>query len=160
MTHAAILDANLLCLLVVGRIDTRLIAFHKRLRTFDRDAFLLLNQILADRDLVLCPHVLAETSNLLDFHQSPTQVHRLRTSLAEIVALASERSEAARRAVDDPAYSRLGLSDAVMLLLASDRTLLLVSDDLALCLEAQRRGSRVVNYSHVRDGAIGLDQLP
>lgn len=154
------MDANLLCLLVVGRADRAAISSHPRLRAFTIEDFANVLVILERLgDLILCPHVLAETSNLLGYRQTPQQRRRWLTSLGEIVCIAQERSETAKRAVADNDYGRLGLTDAVLLLLSGDEELALVSDDLQLCLEGARRGARTINYNYVRDGALRVDQL-
>lgn len=156
----ALLDANLLCLIVVGRIDRSAIAHHPRLKAYDADDFDTLGAIL-DRvgDPVFCPHILAEVSNLLVYRQTASQSAAWRKSLAELILQFREESEDAAKAIKDSAYSRLGLADAILLILASCSGLSLVSDDLHLCLEAERRDLRTINYSYVRDGALRVSQL-
>ena len=73
--------------------------------------------------------------------------------------MTSERTEQAARVVTDDAYLRLGITDAVLLELATDVRLTLLSDDLQLCLEAERRGTKTLNYNYLRDGAVQIDQL-
>lgn len=155
-----LIDANLLCLLVAGALGPTAITDHCRLRAFDIEDYGNLLAIL-DRvgEPILCPHVLAETSNLIAYRQAPKQLSRLRRSLAHIVGQCAERSIDARNAVTDTHFERLGLTDAVLLLLARNVKSLLLSDDLHLCQEAGRRGLRVVNYSYVRDGALRIDQI-
>lgn len=58
----------------------------------------------------------------------------------------------------DADYARLGLTDAVLLMLA-ERSAMLMSADLSLCLAAEQRGARAINYSHLRDGAWTLEQI-
>ena len=159
--NGVLLDANLLCLLVVGASGITAISGHPRLKTFGPDDYATLTAVLdRSRALILCPHVIAETSNLIGYRQNPAQAIELRKSFAHIIAAAAESSATAQRAVADKAYERLGVTDAVLLLLATDTSTLLLSDDLALCLEAGRRGLNVVNYNNLRDGALRLDQLP
>ena len=110
-------------------------------------------------DPILCPHVLAETSNLIAYHEADRNVLRYRRSLAHIVRQCDERSSVAVDAVADMSYDRLGLTDAILLLLAADQNLLLLSSDLDLCLEADKRRLRIVNYNYVREGALRLDQI-
>ncbi|HEU0067442.1 MAG TPA: hypothetical protein VFQ57_09415 [Sphingomonas sp.] len=57
------------------------------------------------------------------------------------------------------AYQRLGLTDAVLLILSARCELALVSDDLHLCLEAARRGARTIDYNHLRDGALTVAHI-
>lgn len=155
-----LLDANLLCLLVVGSSRLSSVLDHPRLRAFDVSDYRALIQIL-DRfgDLVLSPHVIAETSNLIAYRQSEAQRVALRRSLARVITVADEQSRAAKLTTADAGYERLGVTDAILLLLADAEEVLLVSDDLGLCLEAARRGLRVVNYNNLRDGALRLDQI-
>jgi len=108
---------------------------------------------------VLCPQVLAETSNLITYRVPPGDDRRWRRSLALVIERHAERAIESRRAITDPAYDRLGLTDAVLIMLATDPALHLLSDDLGLCLEAARRGLRAINYNHIRDGALTIDQL-
>lgn len=156
----AIIDANLLCLLVVGRHDRRAIREHPRLAAFDADDFHIVTTAI-DRlgDLILCPAVLAETSNLLAFRQSSRQRDRWLRSLSDVIGFAAERTIPAVDAASDPAYVRLGFTDAVLLTLSQHKQHTLLSDDLALCWEAQRRSLRAINYNHVREGSLRLDDL-
>ena len=153
------LDANLLCLLVVGLTDPTAISQHRRLRTFVRNDFAIVQNIVELFDMiVVCPHVLTEASNLLGFEDRGGMVRRSRRTLAAIVADFEERSYAAPIAMDDVDYLRLGLTDAVLLLLANQSTVLLTAD-LHLALAADARGHYIINYNHVRDGAITLEQI-
>lgn len=158
--NGTLLDANLLCLLVVGRIDRSAISSHPRLKAFDGDDYVNLCAIL-DKigDPVFCPHVLAETSNLLGFRQSPPQMARWLASLADLIGMFAERGEPTIMATRDSAYHRLGLTDALLLVLAANQSLALVSDDLGLCMEAQRRGATAINYNYVREGALSIADL-
>jgi hypothetical protein len=62
-----ILDANVLTLLVVGRVNRGRIATFKRTRRYDSDAFDLLGRVIAPASkLYTIAHVLAEVSNLTD----------------------------------------------------------------------------------------------
>ncbi len=160
MSGGALLDANLLCLLTVGRADVSAISSHPRLRAFEHIDFFNVVAVL-DRvgDLLLCPHVLTEASNLLCFRQTLAQQARWLTSLADIVAMAQEHGRPARQIIKHGSYARLGLTDAMLLLLAEERKSVLVSDDLQLCLDAERRGARTINYNYIRDGALRIDQL-
>lgn len=155
-----VLDANLLCLLVVGASRPDWIESHPRLRAFSFADYATLLQIF-DRvgDPVLCPQVLAETSNLIAFKQSPRQVDSLRGSLAMFVKRFEEITVDARRVVGGQSYRLLGLTDAVILLLSAERKYRLLSDDLALCLAAQRHGVNAINYNYVRDGAIRVQDM-
>lgn len=150
--RSVLLDTNLLCLLVIGRVGEEQIERHKRLSRYDRAAFALLKETLNQFDqLVLCPHVLAECSNLV---RQPDQSLQLAAAneLAVIIGITKEQHLPAVTAVADKDYRRLGLTDAVLLQLATPGYILL-SDDLDLYLVASRRGIMAVNFNHLREGA-------
>ena len=48
-------------------------------------------------------------------------------------------------------FVRLGLTDAVLLLLSIDTSLILLTTDLGLYLAATKRGLKVVNFNHHRE---------
>jgi len=61
-----LLDTNLFILLIVGLVGSKHIATHKKLDSYSEEDFKLLVSILDTcRHLVVTPHVLAETSNLV-----------------------------------------------------------------------------------------------
>lgn len=108
--------------------------------------------------IVLCPHVLAETSNLLGYGADARLAARLRGTLAELIAAAEERWLPAVEICPDPEFARLGLTDAVLMALARQAALL-ISADARLCRTVEARGHRAINYNHVRDGACTLEQI-
>ena len=155
-----VIDANLLCLLVVGATGPAAIHSHARLRAFGFDDYANLLDIF-DRvgQPVLCPQVLAETSNLVSYRQAPRQIAIFRQSLARFVELFDEMTIEARRVIADVSFETLGITDAVLLLLSAERKYRLLSDDLQLCLAAERRGVSALNYNYVRDGAVRVRDL-
>ena len=62
-----------------------------------------------------------------------------------------ERYVASKQAVSFPALPRLGLTDCALLELCTDGVPLLTAD-LHLFLAAARRGAKVLNFNHLRDG--------
>lgn len=155
---ALLIDTNLLCLLATGLCDTQSIRHHKRLQIYDREDFERVVWLVERHaTLVLCPHVLAETSNLV--RQTNDKAARaIGAMLAMLIARASEARIASTDCAGRPEYARLGLTDAVLLELAAGGHTLL-SDDAVLCHASAARGYRTINYNHVRDGAVRLDQL-
>jgi hypothetical protein len=152
-----LIDTNLLCLLLVGNVGTDRIAKHKRLAKYDVIDYDRVRSIaLRSGQLVLCPHVLAETSNIS--RQTPEPLRSLIGAALQDIANASlELQIPARTAATAPEYLRLGLTDAVLLELGKfGRTLL--SDDFDLCHAAAARGYSVINYNYLRDG-MTLDQI-
>lgn len=155
-----LIDANLLCLLVVGTVGPAAIAGHPRLHAFgDEDYANLLLIMERVGNPILCPHVLAEASNLISYRQSPKQTAYLRASLAEFVGRYDELALPSQEAVAQPEYALLGITDSILLLLAAEPSRILLSVDLKLCLAAWQRKLKVVNYNYIRDGAMTIDQI-
>ena len=152
-----LIDTNLLCLLIAGNIGPESIAKHKRLAKYDIVDYARVRALaLRFGHLILCPHVLAETSNISRLTAEPLR-SLLGVALLDIVDASTEIHVAAEVAALAPEYLRLGLTDAVLLELGrTDRVLL--SDDLDLCLAAELRGYPVINYNYLRDG-MTLEQI-
>ena len=84
MTRELLIDANLLCLLVVGMAIPSL--NHPRVRTYSYADLETVGKII-DRfeRIVLCPQVLTETSSLIAYRQSAHVTKELRRALAWVV---------------------------------------------------------------------------
>lgn len=146
------IDANLFVLLVVGSTSKDIIAKHKRTRQdysiADYDFLLgLLDRV--DQVLVT-PHTLAETSNLLAQHGEPersglfAQLRRLIHESKEIVVSGAAASS-------NRAFTRLGITDAALLEAITEKTPLLTVD-LDLYHEAEQRvPNSAVNFNYLRE---------
>lgn len=147
---AIILDTNLAVLLVVGLADRTFIGQHKRLAAFDEIDFDHLKEVVDNHAaLVFSPNVLTETNNIV--RQAPVRARdSIQTMFANIVRATAERYVESSLAVDRPEFRWLGLSDAVILLLASEETLILTSD-VGLYVAAQKAGLPSENFNHWKD---------
>jgi hypothetical protein len=149
---AIILDTNLLLLLVVGITSRELIDVHDRLAQYSDADFDLLGAYLGRASpIVVTPHTLTETSNLLRQIRNP---HRdnISATLRALVNRVEERFVDGRTACEHADYLRLGLTDcALMAIGGEDEELLTV--DLDLYLAALHRGQRAVNFNHQRVAA-------
>jgi predicted nucleic acid-binding protein len=146
---AIVLDTNLLVLLVVGATSKTLIGVHDRLAAYSEADFDLLNDYLAAASqIVVTPHTLTESSNLLRQIRNPAR-DRISATLKALIGRAEERFADSQTVAEHADYLRLGLTDcALMTVAAGDEELLTV--DLDLYLAALRRGGRAVNFNHVR----------
>ena len=144
-------DANLLVLFVVGSTDTRLIAKHRRLRTYEPEDYERVAEMVSRAGRVLVtPNTLTEASNLLAQHGEPDRSRFLAT-LKSLIELSREVVVASSDAAANPDFPRLGLTDAVLLEVASASTPL-VTVDLDLYLAAVRKDPRSsVNFRHLQD---------
>ena len=109
------IDTNLLLLLVVGSADKDIIAKHKRLRGYTAEDYdTLLGLLDRFRQILVTPHTLAETSNLLAQHTDPERA-RLFEQLRFLIHECEEVAVAGTVASNNSAFPRLGLTDAALL---------------------------------------------
>jgi hypothetical protein len=150
MARRALIDTNLLVLLLVGSVSEALIVRHKRTRAYDIQSYRLLTDTLQAHFVAILttPHVLAETSNLVRVGNENEHA-LLSEQLARWTGRCDERHVPAVEVVGRSEYVRLGLTDAGLLSLATDEDVL-ITDDLDLYLEASRRGAKVINFNHLR----------
>lgn len=136
--------------LTVGMVDRRLVGQHRRTRTFTPESFdFLLDMVLGAEQIVVTPHVLAETSNLLGQDDDP-RCRALREKLREMIGIYPERHVAALELSRHEHYLRLGIADCGILSVVGDDAVL-VTDDLPLYLAAAaQHPSRALNFTHLR----------
>jgi hypothetical protein len=148
-----ILDSNLLLLLlIVGSTDRTLITRHKRLRSYIHQDFDLLIRILtAAQNIIVTPNTLTETSNLAGYIDDPARsaiYNVFRALLDDPIHI--ERAIESKSAVYRPEFTRLGLTDSVLLQLGAESHTLLTAD-VDLYLAACAQGFKAENFNHYRD---------
>jgi rRNA-processing protein FCF1 len=147
VARCVVVDTNLLVLDAVGRVDPNGISKHKRTSAFTLEDWNLLQEGLgAIREMVVTPHVLAETSNLLD-------EDRLRSAMLERARGLREE----HLALDWLVFTRrlgsivlrLGVTDGVLVELSTRGVVVLTTDHKlhAAILECDGDG---VNFNHYR----------
>ena len=143
------IDTQLLVLLIAGMTSVALIGRHKRLRAYSPEDFNSLCTLLGNPPrLLLTPHTLTETSNLLRQTDEPVRSKLLR-SLAGLVRTLDERTITSRLVIMQPAFARLGLTDAALLAM-SCRNSTLLTVDFDLWGAAIKARLPVINFSHIR----------
>ena len=149
--NAYFIDANLLLLLVVGSVNRDAIARHRRLREFTRDDFgILLNLINQVERVLVTPNTLTETSNLLGLHGEPER-SRFFERLRLIIEQTEEIVVASANASSNNAFTRLGLTDAALLEVATKETPIITVDlGLYLAASSSDPGS-AINFTHLRN---------
>lgn len=137
------IDANLLVLLVIGAVDRALVGRHRRARRFAPEDYDRLRELVDDWPVCVTPNTLTEASNLVRDERDA----RFLAALREIVVGSEETTVPSERAVRDPAFPRLGLTDAALLdVISPERPLLTV--DLPLFATAARREPRAaINFT-------------
>ena len=141
---SVLIDANLLVLFVVGNADKRRIKSHNRLSRYTVESYHRLRDYVSIvQRLIVTPHLLAETSNLLG--RADQESNQIFFDRFKSIITSSEIFEEAyvpsRDAMAHPTYRYLGLTDAGILALARRETAIL-SDDRKLVDAALRSNLR------------------
>lgn len=145
-----ILDTNLLLLHVVGATSREYIARHKRLRAYTAKSFDLLGDFIRQAPRVLLtPNTLSETSNLIDHIAAPART-RIWEAFRRLVRISEETYLPSKDAARRDEFTRLGLTDSILLALASSSGILLTVD-AGLYEAAARQRYRVENFNHHRE---------
>jgi predicted nucleic acid-binding protein len=154
MAKSVVLDANLLVLLVAGHTDKSLIERHKNLSAYDVDGFDLLVETLAEySQVVLTPNTLTEASNLLRQIGDPDR-SRVTLTLGHLIREHEERYIVSKHATVEKTFSRLGLTDAALLVVARENGYLLSADN-DLYRAASTEGIEAFNFAHLYDARFG-----
>jgi hypothetical protein len=148
MNSPVIIDTNLLSLLVVGATSRKYISLHKRLeRDFTvREYELLVEFISLFTDIILIPHIVAETSSLIRQIRAPMRTS-IQETLRTLITTAIELSIPSAWGAQRDEYQELGITDAVILHFLSmsgiEPTLMTIDRDLIN--SASSLGYRVID---------------
>jgi hypothetical protein len=143
-----LVDANLLVLLLVGRVNRRRIPAFKRTQNFTIEDSELLEHLVAwFGKLFATPHVLSQVSDLADLPGK--DLHKVRQLFKAVVEEIEETYDPSKSLVADPLFERLGLTDAAIATVCS-RGILVLTADVELQLALQHRGADALNFNHVR----------
>ena len=146
------LDSNLLVLLVAGSVDVAIIPRHRRLEGYTVADFETLRAFLdLGRQIFVTPNTLTEASNLFRQHGEPGR-SRLMAQLRYLIEESEEIAITSVQASANPAFQRLGLTDAALLEAVSEETPL-ITIDLSLYLAALEKGaSTAVDFRQFMEG--------
>lgn len=149
MSTSVLVDSNLLFVLVVGCTSRDHVGRARRTEQYSVEDFDLLQMTLAEFDEVLVtPHVLAETSNLLGYLAEPLR-SAARVIFAAILPPWEERFTRGTELTGTSVYVRLGLTDSALFSTAS-ASITLLTDDLPLFIAAGKAGRSTINFTHLR----------
>ena len=144
-----LVDANLLYLLILGIYDRSQIPTNQRTSQYIEEDFDLLEIFLDHfRSIITLPNVLTEVSNLstrFDLNRRKLFLEFLRNK----ITLLDERYVESENATKDDAFSRLGITDTAITVLAS-QNILVLTDDLNLYLHLMQKGYYAINFNHIR----------
>ena len=144
-----LVDANLLVLFLVGLINKRRIPEFKRTQNFTIEDFDLLERLIAwFGKLVATPHVLSQVSDLTDLRGTERgQIRELFKLLVE--GQIEETYDRSSLLVAHPTFKEHGLTDASVATISS-RGILVLTADVNLQRELQRRNADALDFNHVR----------
>lgn len=148
------IDTNLLILWVVGTAAREYIKMHPRLKSYDKDDFDdLVTLLYSYDDIILTPHVLAETSNLIGKNISNPALKNILVKFKEIIVATREDYVHSVQAAKRKEFFWLGLTDVVLLqLLAAAKPqdqITLVSVDANLVIAAEKANCLALNFKFV-----------
>jgi hypothetical protein len=116
--NGLLLDSNLYILYLVGKTNERRIGRFDRTEQYTVAEFRLLNWIVDQFPAVITtPHVLTEVSNLARLREPELGI--LRSILQRLTEKSHEVFEASKLLMADRAFTRLGLTDAAILMAAA-----------------------------------------
>ncbi len=145
-----LIDTNLLVLFIVGTAAKEYIAKHKKLTAFTIEDYDMLVRIVSGASEVLVtPNTLTETSNLAAYIGEPAK-SKVLDVLRTVSANSQERYVPSRLAAQRSEFIRLGLTDAALLEVCTDKVTLLTTD-LGLYCAALAQGGTALNFNHLRD---------
>ena len=144
------IDANLLVLLVVGRMRPALINRHRRLKGYsESDYEALVGLFDYGAKILVTPNTLTETSNLLAY--GPADVNsRLFAVLKSMIEDSKEIVVLSKVASNVPEFAWLGLTDAVLVEAASREAPLITSDLRLWNAVASRDPDAAINFNSLR----------
>lgn len=146
---SALIDTNLLLLLVVGTTNKKYICTHKRTKEFtEKDYDELLSLLEGFNLLWVTSHCLAEVSNLLK-QTHAGQAQELLATLSVICQNSSESHIPKADIFANKHYLRLGVADTGFVQ-KSKRVTCSFTVDFGLYQSISNLGKKVINFNHVR----------
>jgi hypothetical protein len=150
MSSSIIIDSNLLTLFVIGTASRNFIATHKRASPYTAKDYDLLVKILGGAlEILVTPHALAETSNLIGYTKEPDRA-KIYETMRRITSGLTECPVVSSKSMERTEFLRLGLTDCTLLDINHQAKILLTAD-LNLYLAATKVGYEAYNFHHLRD---------
>lgn len=147
--RGALVDTNLLIVLLIGRQDRSAISRFPHSRGYEPRDFDVLDRFVRHfRRIITTPHILTEVSNLSGRLRG-NDLAQFRALLAQEIHLCEERHCEAQKAIQSMCFASFGLTDAGIERVAQDG-LLVLTDDLALAGALERVRIDVLNFNRIR----------
>ena len=148
-----IIDTNILLLYLVGTVNQERISRFKRTAQFTPKYYDLLIELTNNFvKVVATPNILTEVNSLANQLGEPERSKCLRT-FAWLVSNIEEEYIKSSVITNHELFSRFGLADCGIMLLAKNKYLVL-TDDLKLYLQMNSLGIDAINFNNLRDLSI------
>ena len=145
-----VVDTNVLLLYLIGSFDRSRISTFKNTSRYVPEDYDTISLILGMFDkLIATPNILTEFSNLSGQLGNPTRTEFFRFVAEGVFQFIDERYVRSRDVVKGTEFTRLGLTDIGIALLA-DTKIPVLTDDFDLYVLLSKRGVDVINFNHVR----------
>lgn len=146
--RTAILDTNLLILLITARVGPRLLLHFKRVKSFASEDVALLTWVLSRfANVVTTSYVLTEASNLGNSLSGSDRAMWF-TELARYATLATEAHIPTSLLGSQPETIRFGFADSALRQLSKEFVVVTAEHRLSGYLED--RDAQVLNFNHLR----------
>jgi hypothetical protein len=144
-----VVDTNLLVLYVIGLYDLNLIQRHHKTKTYTKEDFLTLYDLLRNfKSILTTPNILTETSNLTETGDQNFK-DSFFSKFGETLNGFAEKYSSSGELSNEKAFKKFGLADSSISKLALDGHLIL-TDDLRLSSYLSGQGFPVINFNHIR----------
>jgi hypothetical protein len=149
-SNGAVIDSNLLVLVVIGAYDIERVGRGRTEKYTPNDYRLMLRVINSIERVIVTPNIITEVDNLA--RQTAIDKVRLAAAIRNLWEKISEVYLPSDPAISSHEYEKSGITDTHILSMASEYKLI-ITDDLPLYhrLETLRRDA--VNINHIREFA-------
>lgn len=144
-----VVDTNLMVLYVIGLYDMNLIERHNKTKTYTKDDFLTLYNMLGNFNrIVTTPNILTETSNLTETGDQNFKDNFF-TKFGETLNGFVEKYSSSGDLAKEKTFKKFGLADSSISKLALEGHLIL-TDDFRLSSFLSGQDLPVINFNHIR----------
>ena len=145
-----VVDTNVLLLFLIGSFGRDWVSRFKNTNRYVPEDYDTINSIVGEFDkLIATPNILTELSNLAGQRADPAKTQFFTFVAEKIFHFIDERYIQSGDAVRVGEFSRLGLTDVGIALLA-DSHVPVLTDDFDLYVLLSQRRVDVINFNHIR----------
>ena len=152
--RGAILDSNLLLLLLVGLLDESLVPNFKRTRNYSVEDFHTLRRAISlFKKICTTPNILTEVTNLGKFDGKYKQ--KFADLMAKNILSMEEHYIESKVVIGSLEFLRFGLTDTINMTVAA-KGFLLLTNDAPLASHCREVGIAVININHLKQLNMGI----